>query len=133
MKEEDINLVFEDLCARIICGVKFHVDYDNNVTTLKKIGVDDNIHYCNNVYSLEKDGVKPYLRPPTSMTKKEYDEYVKLAHYTNAGVLMLKHGEKSVWVPSLEKISWLNKHHFDYRGLIEKGLALEAPDGMYSF
>ena len=28
-------------------------------------------------------------------------------------------------------ISWLNVHHFDYRGLIEKGLALEAPNGMY--
>jgi len=132
MKEEDINLVFEDLCARITCGVKFHVDYDNNVTTLKNIGIADNTHYCNNVYSIAKDGVKPYLRPLTSMTKKEYDEYVKLAHYTGAGVLMLKHGEKSVWVPSLEKISWLNKHHFDYRGLIEKGLALVAPEDMYN-
>jgi hypothetical protein len=26
---------------------------------------------------------------------------------------------------------WLNAHHFDYRGLIDKGLALEALDGMY--
>ena len=29
-------------------------------------------------------------------------------------------------------IDWLNKHNFDYRGLIEKGLALEAPEGMYN-
>ena len=29
-------------------------------------------------------------------------------------------------------LDWLNKHHFDYRGLIEKGLAIEAPEGMYS-
>jgi hypothetical protein len=28
-------------------------------------------------------------------------------------------------------VDWLNAHHFDYRGLIEKGLALEAPEGMY--
>lgn len=28
-------------------------------------------------------------------------------------------------------IDWLNTYHFDYRGLIEKGLALEAPEGMY--
>jgi hypothetical protein len=28
-------------------------------------------------------------------------------------------------------IDWLNAHHFDYRGLIEKGLAIEAPSGMY--
>jgi hypothetical protein len=32
---------------------------------------------------------------------------------------------------SLEQMDWLNVHHFDYRGLIEKGLALEAPEGMY--
>ena len=30
-----------------------------------------------------------------------------------------------------EIIDWLNAHRFDYRGLIEKGLALEAPEGMY--
>ena len=30
-----------------------------------------------------------------------------------------------------EDVDWLNAHHFDYRGLIEKGLALEAPEGMY--
>jgi hypothetical protein len=29
-------------------------------------------------------------------------------------------------------IDWLNAHHFDYRGLIEKGLAIEAPEGMYN-
>ena len=31
-----------------------------------------------------------------------------------------------------EKEDWLNEHHFDYRGLIEKGLALEAPEWMYN-
>jgi hypothetical protein len=31
----------------------------------------------------------------------------------------------------LDVIDWLNKHHFDYRGLIKKGLALEAPKDMY--
>lgn len=33
---------------------------------------------------------------------------------------------------TLTEIDWLNKHHFDYRGLITKGLALEAPEGMYN-
>ena len=28
-------------------------------------------------------------------------------------------------------VDWLNKHHFDYRGLIPRGLALEAPNDMY--
>ena len=28
-------------------------------------------------------------------------------------------------------IDWLNAHHFDYRDLIDKGLALEAPTDIY--
>lgn len=28
-------------------------------------------------------------------------------------------------------IDWLLARHFDFRGLIEKGLALEAPEDMY--
>lgn len=35
------------------------------------------------------------------------------------------------WTPNYEMINWLNAHHFDYQGLIEKGLALEAPEGIY--
>ena len=30
------------------------------------------------------------------------------------------------------RIDWLNAHHFDYRGLIKKGLAMQAPEGMYN-
>ena len=43
----------------------------------------------------------------------------------------LYHEEFGEYVPTLETFDWLNAHHFDYRGLIEKGLALEAPEGMY--
>jgi hypothetical protein len=31
----------------------------------------------------------------------------------------------------LKAFDWLNAHHFDYRGLISRGLALEAPKDMY--
>jgi hypothetical protein len=34
-------------------------------------------------------------------------------------------------MPDYTTLDWLNKHLFDCRGLIEKGLALEAPDNMY--
>ena len=33
---------------------------------------------------------------------------------------------------TVKSIDWLNSHHFDYRGLIEKGLAIEAPSDMYN-
>jgi hypothetical protein len=29
---------------------------------------------------------------------------------------------------SVHKYDWLNAHHFDYRGLIEKGLAIEVTE-----
>lgn len=35
-------------------------------------------------------------------------------------------------VSSIEILDWLLAYHFDYRGLIKKGLALEAPEGMYN-
>ena len=67
--------------------------------------------------------IKPYLRPMSSMTeeeKKEYDEFefISASHFA--------HG-----IEAGELTEWLNSHHFDYRGLIEKGLALPAPEGMY--
>jgi hypothetical protein len=62
---------------------------------------------------------KPYLRPMSSMTEDEkaFYEYHKEGHCSSG------------WATAL--VDWLNAHHFDYRGLIEKGLALEAPEGMY--
>ena len=63
--------------------------------------------------------VLPHLRPMSSMTEGEKEEYQTFFNYDG------------VEYPE-EYIDWLNAHHFDYRGLIEKGLALEAPEGMYN-
>ena len=52
----------------------------------------------------------------SSMTKEELKEY------ENA---------RDDWYDDLKTYDWLLAHHFDYRGLIEKGLALEAPERMY--
>ena len=63
--------------------------------------------------------VKPYLRPMSSMTVEERFEYNGFDGYIFS--------DEDVII----KIDWLNKHHFDYRGLIKKGLAIEAPENMY--
>ena len=62
--------------------------------------------------------VKPYLRPMSSMTEEEKLEYV------------IAWDSRQPYLPT-EAMDWLNEYHFDYRDLIEKGLALEAPEGMY--
>jgi hypothetical protein len=72
---------------------------------------------------------KPYLRPLSSTTEEERAEFYKV------GGLMSHKVETDTYVLtafSPEAYDWLNAHHFDYRGLIEKGLALEAPKEMYS-
>jgi hypothetical protein len=60
--------------------------------------------------------IKPYLRPMSSMTEEEYKEFSVLAVGT--------HLFKGPLIPSYDTLDWLNKHHFDYRGLIKKGLAI---------
>ena len=58
--------------------------------------------------------VLPYLRPMSSMTEEERKVYNNMQCVYGATSIS-KHGEMT---------DWLNAHHFDYRGLIEKGLAI---------
>ena len=80
---------------------------------------------------------KPYLRPMSSMTKEEEYEYHQIRKRNSDKLLTLMdcndHLQQLLFpiITRTESIDWLNAHHFDYRGLIEKGLALEAPKGMY--
>jgi hypothetical protein len=98
---------------------------------------------------------KPYLRPLTSMTKKEREELNTIAN----GIFEISEGGVEIWskdfmvndstiinpyarpykqnclvssTSCFKLIDWLNAHHFDYRGLIRKGLALPARKRMYN-
>ena len=119
MTKEDKQLLLADLCARLPYGVK--------VTFAGYSGREDctlNVQHLNSTYNIEYLGMKPYLRPMSSMTEEEKDEYHSI--------------QSDIWKPcgtqyydNWHSIDWLNAHHFDFRNLIEKGLALEAPEGMY--
>lgn len=126
MNKQDYYLVAKDLLPRLFYDVKANIPLVDGDDSVYVVSFDDVKDFANGNIT-----IIPYLRPMEDMTKEEYQEYIKLAHYTGAGVLTTVLGEKSVWVPSLEKIDWLNQHHFDYRGLIEKGLALKASKDMY--
>ena len=70
------------------------------------------------------DEVQIFLRPMASMTMDEEKEYFSFYFF-----------EKNCFnntIGAYKLLDWLNAHHFDYRRLIEKGLALEAPEGMYN-
>ena len=119
-QEEEKQLLLKDFCARLPYGVKFQGE-DSNVYTLDAA----------NYFALQVEDVvfKPYLRPMSSMTEDEGKEWEQLLNYnlSDENEMMV-----TVFVEDTpDYIDWFNAHHFDYRGLIEKGLALEAPEGMY--
>ena len=88
------------------------------------------------------DTVKPYLRPLGSMTEEEERELSKKYVWDiNCGQIEIRYHSEGYWDDNIEcptseylnLFDWLNAHHFDYRGLIPMGLAIEAPEGMYKF
>ena len=70
--------------------------------------------------------IHPILRPISSMTEEEQRTLDSMCN----GVEMVS---RLSGLKMFDKaFDWLNEHHFDYRGLIPMGLALEAPEGMYN-
>ena len=156
MTQEKKQLLLKDLCARLPYDVKgkvyaettngeygmdgeliffdspFDVILDDINTSTEEIhviaiGNEDTVDFiedqqtCGFPYTI--DEFKPYLRSMPSMTEEEKDDY---ENYT------LHWCDKSEYGYASEIVDYLNQHHFDYRGLIEKGLALETPEGMYN-
>ena len=125
MTQEDKELLLKDLCARL----PYHpiVYVDENLPRLKLGGATRVWEYI----AVDKP-CKPYLRPMSSMTEEENEEFEEL--FINYSISQdrncVYHASRGDL--NLEFIDWLNAHHFDYRGLIDKGLALEAQEGMYN-
>lgn len=137
MIKEDKELLLKDLSARLPYGVKAQVsgwDEEKGEVEISlrvySVNTDGYIYFeCNDydVDYLAVDACFLYLRPMSSMTKEEEKEYNEL--YYDAP--QFKDGWRDAKYLEGLHIDWLNKHHFDYRGLIEKGLAIEASEGMY--
>ena len=133
MTQEDKSLLLQDLSARLPYGVKATTTSNGWRDVYIVSGCNDNRIYLDcPVYDEGDDewlieSVKLYLRPMSSMTEEEINEFIQISDN------VLRIGErKSTCILSIEQIDWLLAHHFDYRGLIEKGLALEAPSEMYN-
>ena len=112
MTQEDKSLLLQDLSARLPYGVMVDVNFYDATKELSCDLLKD--------FIIDEKSVRPYLRPMSSMTKEEDDEWWE---FENKNTITESH---------LYSLNWLNAHHFNYRGLIEKGLALKALEGMYT-
>lgn len=117
MTKEDKELLLRDLYARLPYGFIIHRYSDNCNIVIKSNSINDFAHFLE--YS-EGEDFKPYLRPMSSMTEEEENKWWE---FNNKNTIVETHSYS---------IDWLNSHHFDYRNLIECGLAIEAPKGMYN-
>ena len=130
MTKEDKELVFKDLSARLPYHVRVKVWLKDGTTEEGPLDLQHNYgdvlrdaFYYNKIVD-----IKPYLRPMSSMTEEEKKEYNDIVKNTIEFYDCPKSEEICFFIIPIE---WLNKKMFDYRGLIPKGLALEAPEGMY--
>lgn len=121
MTQEQKDLLLKDLCARLPYGVKAVLTRTNCHDSVNKVSEKD-IYSFRTGRPLEEDhgqydyyrvvvtDIKPYLLPISNMTK-EQKKYIRDKHPFGA---------------THEVFDWLDKNNYDYRGLIEKGLANDA-------
>ena len=124
MTQEEKQLLFQDLCGRLPYNTMITV---NDGKYRKDVKLHP--HYIFD-WDAERWDAKPYLRPMSSMTGKEWMEYCDACVEDEKSWVWA--GKEYKFTPVTHREEFLNSHHFDYRGLIEKGLALEAPEDMYT-
>lgn len=132
MTQEDKELLLRDLCARLPYGVKVKT---NNINILK-LGTHTRVgEYVTDI----TEPCKPYLFPLSSMTEGQTEEVHNLIYQGVSESIE----ETKEWLKTRKEnelrpitltyilsytlvIDWFCKNHFDYRGLIPMGLAMDA-------
>ena len=143
MTQEYKELLIKDLCARlpynVICQVEFKEDgkYNSKVMLLSGI-FTDKAYFTTKGGSIYSNEYKPYLFPLSSMTEEQEKEIQQIIGNPDYACIIRKTDGLELWLnfidtdPTIwldvifEVQDYLNKNHFDYRGLIPMGLAIDA-------
>lgn len=150
MKQEDKILFVKDLCSRLPYGVRvcyvssefsgvlhnisvLHM-YEGNDDSDKPDSIVDyvaDIDFFGDGYPYEVEEFKPYLFPLSSISSEQLKEVSEILgkdveifdNYMN----IVEHTRNTFSYLELDALfDWFNKNHFDYRNLIEKGLAIDC-------
>lgn len=137
MTQEEKQLLLQDLCARLPYNVVIRcTDNDTDYKCFLTTNILNEL-----LHNIEYYDYKPYLRPMSSMTEDEFKELknatdlnydqLELVFWPDGSATLEFYLEEVPQYCVINVFNWLNKNHFDYRGLITMGLALEATEGMY--
>ena len=124
--KEDKELLLKDLCSRLPYGVKVGTaDNDGSLenvwdmlwynTFTEDVKLTHSIEDADKIVDISE--TKPYLFPLSSMTEEQYKEYTDMGYSVT---------ERWWSMANYHQIEWFNKNHFDYRGLIPMGLAIDC-------
>ena len=123
MTQEEKELLFKDLCVRLPYHTRVKVWLKDGTTEEGALDLEHNYgdvlrdaFYYNKIVK-----IKPYLFPLSSMTEEQYDQLYIDSRVKNDSIDIL-----DALANDMDAIDWLNKNNFDYRGLIDKGLAIDA-------
>ena len=130
MTQEEKDLVLKDICSRLPYNVKAYVKHWSSIDQKYYEGVYDvksAFPSLNEIHVQSKSGsvdvtlgyydheFKPYLFPLSSMTDEQEEEYNNLNCW-----------ELGCFPHTEDALDYLIANHFDYRGLIEMGIAIDA-------
>lgn len=129
--KQEKQLLLTDLCSRLPYDTIINADNGKYREDMKLRPI--------HIEGFDNWDIKPYLRPMSSMTEEEkkilWEKIDKdmdiLAENLDAQIIHVYEGRCYRGNPIYHEIDFLNKNHFDWRGLIPMGLALEALEGMY--
>lgn len=134
MEQKDKDLLLQDLCARLPYKVKasyYGVEEECECWDEVEYILNDYVYIGQ--YSLPIECIKPYLFPLSSITEEQRKE-LQGEHMKDAQILINiakevcinKNEDKRALGITHYAEDWCNKNYFDYRGLIEKGLAIDC-------
>ena len=136
LTQKDKDLLLKDLSARLPYRPKCECDWKKTAPN-GTVGYIDELstflieqfEFADEFDDIPIKSIKPYLRPMSDMSEEDKKE---LGNFV-AAIMFASQNKNPLFQLTREALvgDFFNKHHFDYRGLIEKGLAMKAPEGMY--
>lgn len=135
----DKELLLKDLCGRLPYGVKIKTINDDDIYTLLSLHPNKGVAVVgmefDDVFITSKikiEDIKPYLYPLSSITEEQKRELWEMGWSFDGVSIDNESGSDMIEFELVSSdsasylIDWLNAHHFDYRGLIRDGLAIDA-------